>query len=175
MFSRTLLFSALLGGSIAFTSCDVDGLAVNKDFSGATIELPVPASPQGGEVSIVKQDIETNFRQSLEDFDISTDRVKAVGVKSVVARIMDPSDEFTFENLTDLALTFESAELGDIMVASLPNASGTEATFVVEDADLKEFLLSDKFNAVLTGMSDIGVSQGVMAEVDVTYAISAGL
>jgi len=175
MISRTLLFTTLLGGSIAFTSCDIEGLAIDQDFSGATIVLDVPASPEGGDVSIVKEDIETNFRQSLEDFDISTDRVKQVAVKTVIARITDPSNAFSFDNLKDVALNFQSEELGAVLVASLPDATGTEATFIVEDADLKEFLLSDKFNALLTAASDSGVAEGVKAEVDITYEISAGL
>jgi len=70
---------------------------------------------------------------------------------------------------------FHSEELGDIQIASMPNAVGTEATFVVADAELKDFLLSSAFDAVLTGESDKGVSQGVMAEVDITYEITAGL
>ena len=174
MFSRLLLFCALVS-SVALTSCDTEGLAINKDFSGGTIELAVPSSAEPGELAIIKKDVETKLRQSLEDFDISEDRLKKVGVKSVVARINDPSGEFSFDNLTDVMLMFHSDELGDIEIATMPNADGTEAEFVVADSELKEFLLSDKFDAVLTGVSNKGVSEGVMAEVDVTYEITAGL
>ncbi|MFK8056902.1 MAG: hypothetical protein AB8F78_12340 [Saprospiraceae bacterium] len=174
MISRLFLFCALLG-SVALTSCDTEGLAINKDYSGATIELAVPASADAGAVAITKEGVETKLRESLEDFDISEDRLQAVGVKDVVARINDPSGEFSFANLTNVTLMFHSDELGDIEIASMPNADGTEATFVVADSELKEFLLSDKFDAVLTGESDRGVPEGVIAEVDVTYEITAGL
>lgn len=176
MISRFLLSTALVGTiAISSVSCDTNAFAVNKDFSGGTISLAVPPSAEPGEVAIIKEGVETKLRQSLEDFDISEDQLKKVGVKSVVARIIDPNNEYSFDNLTNIMLVFRSTEMGDVEIASLPDAEGTEAELIIADSELKEFLLSDSFDAVLTGVSNAGVSEGVMAEIDVTYEITAGL
>jgi len=174
MFSRLLLFCTLIG-SVALTSCDIEGLDINKDFDGATITLDVPASEAAGPVAIKQEGIETGLKQSLKEFEISEDQLRQVVVKTVSAKMIDPSEDFDFSNLKDVTLKFSSEELGESILASLDQGSGTEATFEISDSDLKDFLLSEKFDAILVGTSDQGIGENVKAEVSVTYAITAGL
>ena len=174
MISRLTLMCALIC-SISFVACDTEALTINKDFSGATIRLEIPATSEPGAVAIIEKDIETKLRQSLEDFDISEDRLRQVVVKTVVARIIDPNEDFSFDQLEDIVLKFYSEELGELTIANKAKPTGRESTFEIADAELKEFLLSDLFDAVLSGTSTQAIGEGVIAEIDVTYEITAGL
>lgn len=173
MISR-LIFIAL-AACVTLTSCDTDILTINRDFESATIRMEVPATDMAGPVTISHEGIVTDLRQKLVDFDISEDQLRGVGVKKVVATINDPAGNFTFDDLTNVTLVLTNESLGNVTIANLPDGTGTTAELEIANAELKEYLLSDTFDAVLSGTSSEGIGADVTVAIDVTYTLTGGL
>lgn len=173
MISRLLLIA--LAASVTLTSCDAELLKIARDFAATPIVIDVPATDEPGSVAVSREDIETELRGKLEDFDISEDQLKSVVVKSAVATINDPSGNLTFDDLKDMALVLSNETMGDVTIAKLPSGTGNTAEFDVEDTELKEYLLSDTFDAKLGATSSEAIGEGVTVSIKVDYSVTGGL
>ncbi len=120
-------------------------LPVNQEFT-------LPASPLIlTDFPLTTPDVETNYQSYFETFNINSDLVESIGIKSVDFDITAP-DTADFSFLKSVEVYISAAGLYPVLLASKKDMSNTGKSLsmdVENKVDLKKYVTKDNINLVV--------------------------
>ena len=159
--------------ALALTSCDALSNLTKFDMpltSSVTI-AKIPAATTTP-VVISTPDIETNSTKFFTDNGISTDLIGKVTLKKMELTVTTPTTgNFNFLKSIDIYIT--ATDLTKTKIATVSNVSAglTVVPLVVEDIDLKQFLLKEKVKMEFSVATDEAMTADYTIEVKPTFLI----
>ncbi|MDD3079732.1 MAG: hypothetical protein PHH37_11620 [Paludibacter sp.] len=162
----SLIFLSVL--ALAGCSTLSDLTKINLPFSQS---VEVPAIPLTiDSIPLSTPEIETNIDSVFTKYNISTDFVESVKLNSFKISI-DENDSADLSFFSNIKIYITGENLSTVKIASATAVGDVrEIDFTVEDVDLKDYILSDKFGLKIVAGSDetTKVSHKINIDMDVT-------
>lgn len=169
--ANKLCLAFLLACAVFFGSCEIveDALPdITFDVNGSELEFTLPRADEAGTYTSVFETTASDIQQSLDDENVSDDRVESVNIKEADFRIITANPTVDLSAIDRITLTVSSPGLGTLTLADsdLSNVNGTETTLTVAESDVKEQLLASMATYTLT----VELSSPAEQELDVIIA-----
>ena len=120
-----------------------------------SITVPVtPALAIGIPFPLTTPEIDTNIDSVLNSYGVETDFVEKIALKEMKFTVSSPSGE-DLSFLDDVTIYLTASGADDIKVASATDVStATPLVLTIENVDLKNYLLKDKFALKIVATAD---------------------
>ncbi len=157
-----------------FNGCDeVDELTkFDLDYKSS---FTVSATPLIGVLPVISTpDITTNAETRFENNNTRKDLVESIKLKSLTLDIEMPSGE-DFSFLKSVKLSISADGLPDKQIASKSEISGSETTLelVIDNVELKDYLLKDSFSIKSEVTTDEVINEEYKIGVNTTFRVDA--
>ena len=159
--------------ALALTSCDALSNLTKFDMPlTSSVTIAKISAATTTPVVISTPDIETNSTKFFTDNGISTDLIGKVTLKKMELTVTTPTTgNFNFLKSIDIYIT--ATDLTKTKIATVSNVSAglTVVPLVVEDIDLKQFLLKEKVKMEFSVATDEAMTADYTIEVKPTFLI----
>lgn len=157
------------------SGCDSLGKLTQFDLPfSQSITVPVtPAIALGIPITLNTPEIKTNIDSVLTSYSIETDFVEKIALKELKLSVSSPSGE-DLSFLKDITIYLTANGADDVKVASATNISTTTPLLLtVENVDLKNYLLKDKFALKIVVSGDEVTTVEHKVDVDMIFSFDA--
>ncbi len=173
-----LLFSVLLCSFLAMTSCE----KLDEEFTQFTVEYNTSVVVENGSIinlplNLLTPEIETNQESEFAVNNTRKDLVEEVRLQELKLEVTSPEDQ-RLDFINKIKLFINAEGLSELEIAfkdPVPNDVGDELLLDVNDNNLREYIVKDKFSLRVEVVSDQITSEDVDIDVSSVFFIDARL
>lgn len=172
---KQLWFVLAAAAVLGFSSCDFDELTqFDMEFNSS---ITVPASSGINlPFDLFTPEITTNSESTFGSNNTSADLIESIKLKAMNLDITAPGDR-DFDFLNSIKIYIDADGLSEILIASLTDipADVDNIELEVNDNDLKDYLIQEKFKLRVETVTDEFLGNDVNIDVKSTYRVDASI